>query len=214
MRRIIILAFVLLVLSGSVYLIYMVENEGFDSLKPLERGEYYRLLEEEKNPRDELTSFQATEAYLILYYDSAGLVNVYTLNGDFLYGIQIQTIKNGHGDFVFQDDMLYIMSRGNRMYLFREKNLTESFLYKESPEKFRQIEVLMENRSHDLPEGTTYYYLSNQNQIAKTTPMSTMTPVLSMPQANHNIPAIAFLLLITVAAFMHFLKHGKLTARS
>lgn len=209
MRRVVILVFTLLVISCSAYLAYMIANEEFDSLDLLDNDEYYRVLAEENVPRSDLTSFQVTESTLILYYDAAGLVNVYTLEGEFLYGIQIQTIRNGSGNFVFQDHTLYILSRGNRMYAFREHNLIDSYLYTEAPEEFRQIESwMMQNKCHSM-EDTTYYYLSESNQIAKTVPFGIMETVISLPKRNSNIHDVVMILLILIASFIHYLKHSK-----
>lgn len=209
MKRVIILVFVILVVFSCILLVYMGINEGFDSLESLKDGEYYRLILEEKNPRAELTSFLVTDTVLILYYDAEALVNVYTLNGKFLYGIQVELIRNGTGNFAYHNGMLYIMSRGNRMYIFQDKELIKSFLHSESPAEFAVLETLVKQSKNHSIEDTTYYYIAASNQITKITPKSTMETVISLPQVNSNIKSVTFFLLIMIVVFMHYLKHTK-----
>lgn len=212
MRRVLIICFVLLLLCNATWLIYAVQQEGFDHVEPLNKDEPYRILEEENVPRAELSSFQATDTMLALYYDSEGLVNVYSLEGTFLYGVQIPTIRNGYGDFVYSDNILYIISRENRIYAFKNLELERSFVCEDSPDEFVFLEKLAaEDKNHSV-DSDTFYYLAASNQIKKSNALGVTETVISLPKHNKNIRSIAFSILIITAAFSHYLKHSKQTA--
>lgn len=204
MRRVVIIALLVLIFINAFLLVKLTGEERFDTVPPLEEDEYYRILNTELIPREEVTTFCVTDSVIVLFYDVQGLVNVYSLEGSFLYGLQVTTLRNGTGDIAVEDDYLYIKARGNRMFVFKEKELIRSFRYSEDPTEFRSIEQIIEgNKNHSINEEA-YHYLPDTNQIVKRTPNGAMISVVTMPEINSDTQMMGMLLLLLIAALVHY----------
>ena len=67
----------------------------------------------------------ADEENLYVYYDEKGIVNVYQRGGPFLYRIDLDHIPNGKGAIAAKDDLLYVKTRGNVIYVFQGEMLLD-----------------------------------------------------------------------------------------
>ena len=207
MRRVFILLFVILIMSSTIWLIFMVCNEGFRAPKALPKSEIFRILDEEYVPRDVVSSFQATDDGVYVFYDLRGLLNIYSPDGEFLYGIQFPTIKNGHGDFMVDDHVLYIKTRSNGIYVFDGKILQNLFTLDEAPEEYRRLTAQMEQPKNCTTIHGRYAYYPSVNKIVLSDDLGTRT-VIELPQQNRNIEDLFFWTLMITSAFLYFLGHG------
>ncbi len=204
MRQVVILALLVLVFINAFLLVISIGEESFDPVPPLEKDEYYRILNTELIPREKVTTFCVTDSVIVLFYDAQGLVNVYSLDGSFLYGLQVLTLRNGIGDIAVAGDYLYIKPRGNRMYVFEEKELIRNFRYSEDPTEYRRIEeILAGNENHSINEES-YHYLPDTNQIVKRAPEGAMISVVTMPKINSDAQMLGIFLLMLIAALVHY----------
>lgn len=190
-----------------LFLAGMISKEEFDTIKPLPEDESFCISKKEQNPRDELTSFIITKDSIILYYDAAGLVNVYSIEGEFQYGIQIELIDNGKGNIGVGNDKLYIESRGGRIYVFVGMDCEDSFRRREYPERYTYIARFLNQEKGHSDGIATYYYQKEVSQIQRKDAQGNITAVISLPQKNDNIKTVAMVFLLSVAAIAHFL-HG------
>ena len=213
MRRVVLIALLVLIFIDSFFLVKAIGEERFDSIPPMEKDALYRVLNIELIPREEVTTFCVTDSTIILFYDVQGLANIYSLDGSFLYGLQVTTLQNGMGDIAAADDCLYIKARGNRMYIFKEKEMIRSFRYSEDPTAFRRIEeIVAGNKNHTIGEET-YHYLPTTNQIVKHTPAGTLISVIAMPKINSDTQMLGTLLLLLIAALAHYCQFGNCTPK-
>ena len=77
------------------------------------------FLEEERIPQNKYSFQTVSDGTIVcLYYDSLGLVNVYSSGGGFLYGIEVGHLRNGKGAIALENGLLYVKARGNVIYVF------------------------------------------------------------------------------------------------
>ena len=207
MRRVVIIVLVVFILIDAFFLVMMTKKEDFGTITPLMENEQFRVLNSELIPHENVTTFCVTDSAIVLFYDLQGLANVYSLDGSFLYGLQVKTLRNGTGDIAFEDEYLYIKTRGNRIFIFKGKELIRSFSYSEDPTEYRFIEETIETHKNNTVNEETYYYLKNANQIVKRAPHGAMVSVISMPQITSDVPMLGVFLLLLVAALAHYLRY-------
>lgn len=202
MKRAALIVTIIVILCGSILLAYWVSTEGFAQIQPLRADEIYRIHTEEQVPREELSLFLATTDNLYLYYDYAGLVNVYSEEGIFLYGLQVKSLKHGYGDIAFDEGLLYIKARGNAMYVFDKMKLTSHFESTNNPEAYKAAELLMSGTPCREVDGVKYYAAGNE--IVKSENDGPLQTVIRLPKKNESIRYLGiFLLLATAAVTYH-----------
>ena len=209
MRRVGMIVLLALIFIDAVFLVIMTGGENFDTVPTLDANELYRIVNTELIPREEVSTFCVTDSVLALFYESQGLVNIYSLEGSFLYGLQVITLRNGIGDIAVEDDYLYIKPRGNRIFVFKEKELIRSFLYSEDSTEYRRIEQILNRSKNHVLNDETYHYLSETNQIIKHTPQGATVSVVTMPDINSDTQILGMLLLLLIAALVHYLRFSK-----
>lgn len=191
--------FIMIALISFLLLFVMVSNENFDTIQPLAGDELFRVLEEEYILRNDLTEFVVARDSLILFYDGAGLVNIYSLEGQFRYGIQVERIDNGSGKIGVLDDRLYIEARGGRVYIFSGTELIESFRIREDPGRYNSVKNILAQESKHFDGNAAYYYQNDLNQIRKVDRLGSEDIVISMPRKNKNLKTVALLFLLSGA---------------
>lgn len=191
--------FVFVVALCIILLSYWRNEEGFCTVKPLDNNEDYVLHESELVPRDELTEFLVTKENIVLFYDYPGMVNVYALNGTFLYGLQVQTLQNGRGSVAHDGNYLYVHSRGHKLYVFDGPELVQSLFQEYDSVTYNRINCLMDDAVNHSLDGITYYYNSVTNAIEKAGIDQPIKTVIGLPQKNPNISFVAFTLLLCVS---------------
>lgn len=205
MKRVIVIGLlVLAIVSASVSVVLLV-NEGFGKLKPLEKGEHYRVLSAECVPRETAKDLLVTDHTFAVYYDASGLINVYNLNGMFLYGIQIETIGNGTAYIGFVNGCMNILSRGDRCYVFEGKQLVRTFTSAENKAAFESVKQITMASHNRTANGNVYYYMAASNEIKRGPSVSELTTVVSFPKRNEvaeelgMLALLAFLAITTIA---------------
>ena len=201
MQRVIMVILALLILADGVYYVHLLESEGFSRIHPLKKGAPYRIYDTEQCPRDEVTSFIATEEEIILYYDDCGLINVYGLDGEFQYGIQVECIKNGRGNIGYLKGLLYIRARSHKIYIFDGTSLIESYSSQDKEEDYRWVNKFVEREKQNIIKGTEYYYQNELNQIISKTRSGIEEVVVALPQKNKGVYTTGMLFLILIAVF-------------
>lgn len=138
------------------------------SSKITKPGDFVIHAEEQIPPYEEISSMIVEDGSVFLFYDPYGIVNVYSTEGDFQYGIQVYTIANSYGDFAYKDSNLYILSRGNQIYKFAETELLTVIDSALEPERFRRYEALyLSAEKNTVYHGEQYYLLKDVNKVTK-----------------------------------------------
>lgn len=95
-------------------------------LPKLEEAEFVAY-EQEIIPYTNPSKLVVSEKGIAVFYENAGYTAFYSLNGLFMYGIQVDTSDKGTGNIAFLDDLWVIYSKNNTVYFFSDKTLVEKF---------------------------------------------------------------------------------------
>ena len=84
------------------------------------------------------------------YFEEFGIVNVYSVDGNFLYQLRFGSLSNGKGAIAIIDGLLYIKTRASIIYVVNEKELIDTavFSYNDwlhGDRKYQTYEAAMEN---------------------------------------------------------------------
>ena len=204
MKRAYVIIAICIIVLCSIELVNLASAEGFSHISPLKTEEAYRMVTNELIPREEISLFLVTEERIFLYFDYTGIINVYSHDGIFLYGLQINSLKNGIGDIAFKDGILYIKARGNMLYIFDGTVLLDNFRRQDNPQMYSEVEVLMGGEPCHQMNNITY--VSSGNKILKKAEQHVVETVISLPQKNTNIRDLAIFTMLLIAALMHYIR--------
>ena len=93
MKRTFVVVMSVVIVLACIRFGFLVKSENFSVITPLKTGESYRILYEEKIPREKLSLFTVNEKLIVLFFDYEGIINIYSIDGEFLYGFQIESLK-------------------------------------------------------------------------------------------------------------------------
>lgn len=184
-------------------LLVTMESEDFDQIDPLGPGERYHVYTDEYIPREELSIYLIANNKIVLFFDYTGLVNVYTLEGEFLYGLRVESLKNGIGDIAYDRNYIYIKSRGNTMYIFQGTTLVNSFRKNDDPVLYESIKELMDGEPNHSLNNSVYSYNSASNSIQKREGRGAFETVLDMPDRSEDNYYLALVICFLVAALAY-----------
>lgn len=208
-RKVIIILILLVIIAEIVGLAVMLNNEGFAHISRIRKEKEYIIHEKELIPRETLTSFLIADDKFFLFYDYTGLVNVYDLDGVFLYGIQFQTGNNGNGNITYVDidNCLYIYSRMGVIFAFDDRTFVRAFTAREDENQFDRIEIYMTREKTHSTETNKYYYGETYNHIFKKDSNGKDVTVIDMPQKNEFVYPLGMMILFSIFGFCAFLQN-------
>lgn len=190
MKRILLLLLFMLTVGSFLAAITLLHQEGFSMVSRITEVGEFCISEEERIPRESVCNFLVMEDSIALQYDQTGLVNFYSLEGKFQFGIQYGNQQNGYGDIAYQGGFFFIRSRGEMVYRFRETELVDVVPYsQEYWELFREKNHRLGANRYDLDEGVGIICHSAE------TPSQT---VISLPQKN---PVVKTLFIVSGLLF-------------
>ena len=136
------------------------------------------------------------------------MVNVYDTTGEFRYGIQISTIKNGQGGIATLDGRLYINSRCPVIFVFQDDQIIECIDPYNSYEKYLSTIKIFSSENNTMDKESNYRLLESTNDIIK---LDTKEVIIDLPEKSH----MAKFLLITglLVLFLSVYGFEKLFAR-
>ena len=77
----------------------LMSREGFTSITAMKEDGWWCIYERERVPRKDATELIAAGGMLYLFYEDVGYVNVYSDEGVFQWGCQVEAISNGVPNF-------------------------------------------------------------------------------------------------------------------
>ena len=180
--------------------VLMVDDfEGFDRVRHIPKGETYRLHTEPLVPREEIDIMIAEDGKLYLFYIDNELLNVYSVDGAFLYGFQFPDGQNGRADMAVVDGLLYVEPRVAGVYVFQESELAYSGRTLQDYEGQSDPKEIFSGMEDHEDGGYTYSYLASSNKILRRTDGEYET-VLEFPKRLVDTQTICFVLLLLVVA--------------
>lgn len=170
-------------------------SEDFDSIPPLEGDGNYLLHTSPLIPRESPGMFIAEDGKLFIFYIDSELVNVYTVLGDYLYGIQFPDGQNGKSEILDKDGLLYVDARTSGIYVFQETKLLrfeEQNIYNDGYDELKQVFSGIE----DHKDGEyAYFYVEETNKIMRRNNTESET-VLQFPQKIYDPLLFLWLILL------------------
>ena len=87
----------------------------------------YKIISQEVHLSEQVSKLLIVDDKIVLLFENAGYVAVYTQDGEFLYGIQVDTADKGTGNISYLDGYLVIKSKANTVYYFDGSLLVKIF---------------------------------------------------------------------------------------
>ena len=182
-----------------LFVLFLLHNEDFSRIPELRENENYFIHRDELVPRENIESFLIAEKKIFVLYNHASLVNVYNVDGLFLYGIQVPTAQNGRSDMIYQDGKLYIWTRQSDIYIFRGDELLDLLAPEDKTGQYVSCKCLFDlEKNHS--SGTDIYLLSDDK--SNIIHSSTMSPVLDLPKKSNAIENLVCFAMVFVAIAM------------
>lgn len=201
MRKTTVVALIICALIGFLLAFLLLESytDNFDRIEMIHEPKHYTIHTQALIPYEEITSMIVEEGYIFLHYEASGLVNVYNIDGEFQYGIQVYTIPNGDGDIAYLDGRLYIYARGNIIYVFEKSNIIDVIVFSAGNAEnivFDQYTALFEQENNTEYGSCTYYLLQRQNIITKVDSQNNVKTIIKLPSKDIYIGNIWGVLVI------------------
>ena len=204
MKRAFVIVIAVVIFLACIRLGFLVQSEDFSVITPLKRGEMYRILFQEKIPREKLSLFTVNEKQIALFFDYEGIINIYSIDGVFLYGFQIESLKKGTGDIAFHNKQLFVKARGGRMYIFDGDLVSSSFSSTEYPVAYKEAEKYLEGIPCNNVGNLSFHVVGNK--IMKSVDSGPYQTVITLPNENPDIKSLAFFIMLATVGLMHYLR--------
>lgn len=161
-----------------------------------------------KVPREEVTAMLVADDKVFLFYDATGLINVYTTEGAFCYGLQVKSSNNGKGDIAYRDGKLYINSRENVIYAFSEQELIDMIAFVDDNKAYKMMEPVFDAEKSVTDEEYTYYLLRSVDKVARGKAGESMETIIELPRFEYG----KLLIMVCGAACLVFVGLTELAA--
>lgn len=199
-----------IVLVGIVIaLVLSLASEEFDTLLALNAEGTYLIHEEALIPREDADILLAAENKLYLYYKNSELLNVYSTDGQFLYGIQFPDYQNGIATFLYMDGLLYADIPLSGIYIFDDCALVR---YDDSTAYYLEIRDLFTEEYPNSDGEYTYIYVAETNRVLRTG-KGEPEVLLRFPQKNPHYAAILWLLFFWILGGCRYWDKSKILDR-
>lgn len=184
------------------------ENLGFSGVPtPLGRSSL-RVVSEELFPRSQLKEFFVADGKLYLYYENAGLVNVYTPEGEYLYGFCYRQDNAGAAFAVYDEGKLYILSRTGALFCTEGKEIIYGAIAPELRKKQYELSVLDDQPKNHAYQGNVFIASEAGDIILKHSD-GTRTTIIHAPQNGLIGPLSLIGMLMMFAGLPSARKSGK-----
>ena len=148
-----------ILLALAILLLNVGMHRGSNTvLERLEQKQAYRFFEKEIKPGGRICSIAEDSGVLYVFYDYAGVVNVYQIDGTFMYAIQVSAIQNGAGTVAILDHKLYVISTEHVIYCFDGKALQSTLVWdyqkwQNGDHSYNDLEQQIEAAEQDVTES-------------------------------------------------------------
>lgn len=178
-------------------------------IEVFEQPGMYRILDEEICPNLEITDLFAGNGSIFVFYEKAGLVNVYSDDGVFQYGIQIEIGQNSYIKIAYQDGLLYLDSQLNTLYAFDRDQVVEQIYHTtkmpdDIKKRYRELEENFSHGTSNTYDGKTYVLSKSETGIDVIEENGQSKTVITLPEKNIlvSLPRYFDLLCCGVALYL------------
>ena len=164
-----------------------VKKSGYTPIRQRIRENYgYELHAEEQVPREEIASIAEDSQSVCVFYDTNGHVNVYSHDGIFQYGIQVESSNHGLGWIALKDGLLYIKSTTNVIYRFRGQGLLDAVKFSTDPQKAEEHDIFLARekemqQASEAKDAATYYISEDGWSLLAADANGELRPVSFLP---------------------------------
>ena len=115
-----------------------------NKLPKIEVGRY-ELVDHEIKQIGAPSKLVVSEDGIALFYENSDYAAIYSLDGEFLYGVLVDSSNRGTGNMGYVDGKWVIDSKNNTLYIFHDKNQIEVYqvTVNENLELFRELQPKM-----------------------------------------------------------------------
>ena len=127
---------------------------------------------------------------MLLFYEEIGLTNVYTAEGEFLYGIQVPVREKGRGRIAFDGRKFYVESRDHVLYVFEGSKLILKLDHsaidvpEETEAQYRELEAVFGKTPHTEWGGKSYRVSADQSRVIAADSQGHESIVIELPAVN------------------------------
>ena len=170
-----------------VGLIGMFRFYGGTSLPVIEKGAY-RIVAQEAGMAKQVSKLLASGDQIVLFYQDEGYASIYTPEGKFCYGIQVDVSDKGYGNAAWVDGLLVIKSKENTVYFFDGKTLTSRYhvSINENLEQFQTLEEKMGSNNSLSCETESGVVSVSGSQVVETDASGAVKELFSLPRKTIN----------------------------
>jgi hypothetical protein len=180
--------FILIILIIAVAL--ALDSEKFDTLIGLKDEGAYLIHEEALIPREDVSILFTADGKIFLYYKNSALLNIYSVDGDFLHGIQFPNYQNGVAKLHYEDGLLYADIPISGTYVFKGAELLR---FEGGTEFYLEIRDIFTEKYPNTDGEYTYVYVAENNRILKNG-NGEQEVLLQFPQKSPHLNALLGLL--------------------
>lgn len=156
------------------------------TLSNIERGTY-RIISQEVYLSEQISKLLFVDNKIVLFYEDEGYVALYTQNGVFLYGIQVDTSDKGTGNISYLDGYLVIKSKANSVYYFEGSSLVNVYhISSKNLDQYRLLEERMGDYNSLTHTTNGISFSASNGNIIKTDSSGGSTIMFPLPQKSMN----------------------------
>lgn len=209
MKKVMIAVLWTLFIVTIILLIIILQNEGFSTIKTFKTTGRVDVLWEELISRRDISEILVHGDDLYIFYDDSGLVNVYSVDGIFQYGLQMCTSSNGRGDMTFSNGKLLVQTKCCAIYVFEGSELKEyAYInyteYKQgtvNAKRYEELETYFskpEDAEQRSESGKSFRVSEDRNTLLEKSSSGRYLPVSFLPQRSSWVKIIGILMLLFV----------------
>lgn len=139
---------------------FLNESEEFANVRPIEEDGDYRIHTEQLVPREFPEAIIPEDGKIYCFFLEAELINVYSEDGAYLYGIQYADGRNGKSEVVCRDGRLYIDARTAGIYVFEGTELARF----EKRSASNELKAVFDGTPND---PYPYFFVTDTNAIMR-----------------------------------------------
>lgn len=211
---------VITILIDISLLVWIPYKEGFSTISTFKTKGHIVFHGKENVPREKITDFLIHEDRVFVFYEDAGIVNVYTIEGAFVQCIQVCTIDNSHGGIAMNNGLLLIRSKNDVIYVVDATELCLSYTvmknhsdWENQTETYRQYKKLLSffSQEQNRKYYSKRYILSDSREdILVSQSGGLYRSVGFLPKRSSCYGPLGILLVVMIVGLCEILKRNRL----
>ena len=198
-----------LAMSLITTILILIGNVGFfihfkQKIPAIEKGSF-RVIEQEFLSVYRPSKLIADTNTVVLFYEDEGYAAIYTKNGKFCYGLQVDRSDRGTGNIAYINGVLVITSKASNVYYFDGTALLQKYHVSihENLEKYRKLDPLMGDYNSKKCETDKGIISISGSNVVETDHFGATKILFPIPQKTlHPVFLFSFFLGILLLLYM------------